>query len=357
MSDDLEWTQALGDALAYQQKDVLVAIQQLRDEAVAKGIIKTDDKIKVVEENDNVVIKSANPEKIYVPQYEPEMLYEPDYASAADHLLSRSLSELLLSDGDLLRRRGDGRGLGRRRRLGRLGRLGRPLGRRRHRHRLQQLLQQRDFNGKVNFNDVDWKNVDREQDQLRPRTSSTRSTGPRSRTGSSATATTPFATAPRDIKKRDQVANRLPGKTAGTSDVRKSKIDGLKSQARQRHGRAKRAGVKNRPAGGPPQSTGRRPAGRARRSTARPASQSRPQGSTTGRRSPPGSATSNRGKRDAGRVQPRRPGHGRRPARRRSSRIRRQSAAVAVAAAAAVDGGGRTRIMTNDQFRKFHAIV
>ena len=105
MSDDLEWTQALGDAIAYQQKDVLIAIQQLRDEAVAKGVIKTDDKMQVVEENDNVVIKSANPEMIYVPHYEPEMLYEPDYASAADQLLSRSVSELLVSDGDLLRRR------------------------------------------------------------------------------------------------------------------------------------------------------------------------------------------------------------------------------------------------------------
>ena len=37
MSDDLEWTQAFRDALAYQQKYVLIAIQQLREEAVAKG--------------------------------------------------------------------------------------------------------------------------------------------------------------------------------------------------------------------------------------------------------------------------------------------------------------------------------
>ena len=62
MSDDLEWTQALGDALANQQKDVLAAIQQLRDEAVAKNIIKSDDKIKVVSSGDNVIIQSANPE-------------------------------------------------------------------------------------------------------------------------------------------------------------------------------------------------------------------------------------------------------------------------------------------------------
>ena len=82
MSDDLDWTQSLGEALADQQKDVLIAIQQLRDKAVANGIIKTDDKIKVVQENDNVVIRSASPEKVYVPRYAPEMLYEPGYAAA-----------------------------------------------------------------------------------------------------------------------------------------------------------------------------------------------------------------------------------------------------------------------------------
>lgn len=82
MSDDLEWTQSLGGALTYQQKDVLIAVQQLRDKAVADGIIKTDDKIKVSQENDNVVIVAANPEKIYVPQYAPEMLYEPGYVAA-----------------------------------------------------------------------------------------------------------------------------------------------------------------------------------------------------------------------------------------------------------------------------------
>ena len=81
MSDDLEWTQAFGDALAYQQKDVLIAIQQLRDEAVAKNIIKTDDKVKVESSGDNIVIQSTNPEKVYVPRYEPAMLYEPNYVA------------------------------------------------------------------------------------------------------------------------------------------------------------------------------------------------------------------------------------------------------------------------------------
>jgi hypothetical protein len=79
MSVDLDWTQTLGDAITYQQKDVLIAIQQLREQAVASGIIASDEKVTVVNEGDNVVIQSANPETIYVPQYEPEMLYVPDY--------------------------------------------------------------------------------------------------------------------------------------------------------------------------------------------------------------------------------------------------------------------------------------
>jgi hypothetical protein len=82
MSEDLEWTQDLDDALAAQQKYVLVAIQQLRDEAVAKGIIKTDDKIKVVQQDNDVIIQPVNSEKVYVPRYEPEMLYTSDYAPA-----------------------------------------------------------------------------------------------------------------------------------------------------------------------------------------------------------------------------------------------------------------------------------
>lgn len=75
MSEDLEWTQDLADALATQQKDLLIAIQQLREEALAKDIIKSDDKITVVEEKDNIVIQSSSTEVIYVPQYNPEMLY------------------------------------------------------------------------------------------------------------------------------------------------------------------------------------------------------------------------------------------------------------------------------------------
>ena len=61
---------------------MLVAIQQLRDQAVATGVLATTEKVSVVTENSNVVIKSADPEVVYVPQYEPQMLYDPGYVAA-----------------------------------------------------------------------------------------------------------------------------------------------------------------------------------------------------------------------------------------------------------------------------------
>ena len=82
MSDDLSWTQMLGEAISYQQKDVLVAIQQLRETAVAQGVIKSDEKVTIVEEDNNIVIQPAQPEVIYIPQYEPAMLYQPGYVAA-----------------------------------------------------------------------------------------------------------------------------------------------------------------------------------------------------------------------------------------------------------------------------------
>lgn len=86
MSDDLDWTQLFGETIVSQQEDVLNAIQQLREQAVANNVIKTNDKVKVTTEvqngRENIIIEPASSEVIYVPQYPPEMLYEPSYAYA-----------------------------------------------------------------------------------------------------------------------------------------------------------------------------------------------------------------------------------------------------------------------------------
>jgi hypothetical protein len=78
MNGDLDWTQKLGEAIVNQQKDVLEAIQDLRDRAVANKIIKSDDKVIVEEKNENIVITPAKEEATYVPQYDPAVL-SPTY--------------------------------------------------------------------------------------------------------------------------------------------------------------------------------------------------------------------------------------------------------------------------------------
>ena len=87
MNDDLDWTQQLGDAAVNQQKDLLVAIQQLRDEAVAKDILKPTEKVQVKNEGDNIVITSADPKTVYVPTYPPEMLTQPNYVMPSEPIV------------------------------------------------------------------------------------------------------------------------------------------------------------------------------------------------------------------------------------------------------------------------------
>jgi hypothetical protein len=82
MSEDLNWTESLGDVATYQQKEMLEAIQQLRDKAIAQGVLKTNEKAVVVHVQGNVVIQPAVADKIYVPVYEPQMLYDPGYPPA-----------------------------------------------------------------------------------------------------------------------------------------------------------------------------------------------------------------------------------------------------------------------------------
>ncbi|MEP9389149.1 DUF3300 domain-containing protein [Mesorhizobium sp. KR9-304] len=262
MSDDLEWTQALGDAIAYQQKDVLIAIQQLRDEAVAKGVIKTDDKIQVVKENDNVVIKSASPEVIYVPQYPPEMFYEPGYVwepiryypdpypyywyPGATFFAGAVTGAIWAAAVDW-----DDWGV---------------WGGRWHGGDIDidcnNCFNNRDFNGKININDVDWRNVDRskiniDRDQLNKFDRN------EIRNKVKANGDNAIRDRARDIKKRDNIANKRPDAGGpGTKDVRKSTLDGLKGKGGQAANRpANKANVdrpSSRPAAGKPANVNRK---------------------------------------------------------------------------------------------------
>src|SRR5262245_3829457 len=81
MGDQPDWVQKLGDAFLASSKDVLDAVQRLRQKAQAAGNLKTTEQQKVVVEQapqtQQTVIKiePAQPEQVYVPAYNPQVVY------------------------------------------------------------------------------------------------------------------------------------------------------------------------------------------------------------------------------------------------------------------------------------------
>lgn len=75
MNEKLDWTQKLGDAFLAQQKEVLDAVQRLRQRAMDEGSLKTSEQQVVKEEQDVIVIEYADPQVVYVPTYDPVVIY------------------------------------------------------------------------------------------------------------------------------------------------------------------------------------------------------------------------------------------------------------------------------------------
>ena len=88
MSEQLDWTQKLGDAVLAQQADVMDAVQRLRARARANGKLESTKEqtvtVKTEDQKQYVVIAPTSPSEIYVPYYEPAVVYGdwpyPDYA-------------------------------------------------------------------------------------------------------------------------------------------------------------------------------------------------------------------------------------------------------------------------------------
>jgi hypothetical protein len=88
MSEQLDWTQRLGDAVLAQQADVMDSIQRLRARARANGKLESTKEqtvtVKTEDQKQYVVIEPTSPTEIYVPYYEPAAVYgdwpNPDYA-------------------------------------------------------------------------------------------------------------------------------------------------------------------------------------------------------------------------------------------------------------------------------------
>jgi len=79
LSDDIQWTTDLGNAVLAQQSDVMDAVQRMRAKAKEKGNLKSSEQMKVetkvVESKSVIVIEQSKPEVVYVPSYDPVVVY------------------------------------------------------------------------------------------------------------------------------------------------------------------------------------------------------------------------------------------------------------------------------------------
>src|SRR2546429_7266573 len=79
LSDDIQWTTDLGNAVLAQQSDVMDAVQRMRAKAKDKGNLKSNDQMtvetKVVENKQVIVVEQSKPDVVYVPSYNPTVVY------------------------------------------------------------------------------------------------------------------------------------------------------------------------------------------------------------------------------------------------------------------------------------------
>src|SRR5580704_2180267 len=81
MSQKLDWTQQLGDAVLAQQPDVMDAIQRLRVKAQANNKLQSTSQQTVTTQSTGgrqyIYIAPTDPDEIYVPYYDPSVVYGP----------------------------------------------------------------------------------------------------------------------------------------------------------------------------------------------------------------------------------------------------------------------------------------
>jgi hypothetical protein len=81
MSNKLDWTQQLGDAVLAQQPDVMDAIQRLRTKAQANNKLTTSSQQTVSTQQQDgrqiIVIEPTDPDQIFVPFYDPSVVFGP----------------------------------------------------------------------------------------------------------------------------------------------------------------------------------------------------------------------------------------------------------------------------------------
>jgi hypothetical protein len=85
LNADLDWTSRLGDAVSDHQEAVMESVQQVRARAEAAGNLETTEQVVVEQQQDVIVVRSADPEIVYVPSYDPQVIYVPQPAPVVSY--------------------------------------------------------------------------------------------------------------------------------------------------------------------------------------------------------------------------------------------------------------------------------
>ena len=75
MGENLQWTQALGDAFLEQQSQVMDTVQALRRKAQAAGNLRSDERVSMVESGPSLLVQPFDSQVVYVPYYDPQVVY------------------------------------------------------------------------------------------------------------------------------------------------------------------------------------------------------------------------------------------------------------------------------------------
>jgi len=75
MSQDLRWTQDLGDAFLISEGDVMDRVQSLRNSAYEKGELKTTEQVRIIVEKETIIIEPAVERVVYLPYYDTRVVY------------------------------------------------------------------------------------------------------------------------------------------------------------------------------------------------------------------------------------------------------------------------------------------
>nr|WP_157608871.1 DUF3300 domain-containing protein [Shewanella violacea] len=75
LSEDLEWTQDLGDAFLQDEEKLLASIQTLRHQADAANSLAEMENMSVSRVDNQIIIEPIQQEIVYVPYYDPRLVY------------------------------------------------------------------------------------------------------------------------------------------------------------------------------------------------------------------------------------------------------------------------------------------